>query len=162
MRTTRPPHPRRRSDRRASRAPVSSWIVLLVVPLLTAACATPWGDVTTFPPIGCSVEDADGTARSADVQVDADPVTIEAGDLSFGVGYRSHPDGRVLETTVRRPDGGVVEQVTYVVPGQTSLRNQFGAEREQLTGLHEVDPQGADRLLWSCTVGRGEDEGDGS
>lgn len=119
------------------------------------ACATPRSGVESFPPIVCAVEDADGGERLVTLEVDGTPSSVEVGDLAFGADYRSHESGRVLETTVRRSSGEVVERVTYHIPGRTSLNNQFGPERSRLTGQHELDAQDAGRILWSCSVGGG-------
>lgn len=141
------------------RGPTALWMHTLrwgFATLLSAtgvACTTARADLEAFPPVLCSVEDAEGTERHASVEVDGAPATVRAGDLAFEVGYRTQDDGRILETTIRRSSGEVIEQVTYLIPGRTSLRNQFGPEREELTGRHVVDPQAPGRLLWSCTVG---------
>lgn len=153
MRTPRPPFRSRGPTIRRGRYAATAAAV--AVAASAGACATPRGGVESFPPIVCAVEDADGSERSVTVEVDGTSSSVEVGDLTFGVDYRSHGSGRVLETSVRRSSGELVERVTYLVPGQTLLNNQFGPERSRLTGQHELDAQDAGRILWSCSVGRG-------
>lgn len=129
------------------------WVVLMLLAMLLGACMTARMRAEAFPPVVCSVEDAGGTEHLASVEVDGASATVQSGDLTFGVDYRSHPDGRILETTIRRSSGEVIERVGYLVPGRALLRNQFGPERAQLTGSHEIAPEGTDRLRWSCAVG---------
>lgn len=124
------------------------------------ACQTARVQVEAFPPIVCHVTGADGDEQTASVEVDGPPASLEVGGLTFGVEYRSRESGRVLEATVWRAPEEVVERVTYVIPGKTSLENEFGSGPSRLTGEHEVTPQGVDGLVWSCSVGRGAPSGE--
>ncbi|MBW3576583.1 MAG: hypothetical protein KY462_02360 [Actinobacteria bacterium] len=84
------------------------------------------------------------------------------GDLTFQVDDRPHPAGRVRETTIQRPSSEVIERVTHVVPGQSTLRDKFGADNRAVTGVHEGHSERSSAVRWSCsagTTGTSEDDG---
>lgn len=124
--------------------------------MLLGACDTAVQQSEEFPPIVCSVTGGGGQVETTTAQIDGEPGVIQAGDLTFAVDYRSGPDGRTIETSVQRASGEVIERVTYVVSGRTSLRNQFGSARAALTGEHELHPERASQVRWRCSVGVGE------
>lgn len=141
--------PGRSSHRRAG-------VAVAVLLVLASACSSPRTILESFPPITCSVLGTAGVVDSATVRINGDPQTIEVRDMVFTVDYRSHEQGRQLETSLRRSSGELVQRVSYVVPGRTALRNQFGSTRGALTGEHDILPGENTGLRWSCGVNQGE------
>lgn len=131
------------------------WLAVIVLVAVTA-CRSPRTVLESFPPVTCTVHEADAVAGTATVRVDGDPQVIELGDVVFRIEYRSREQGRQLRTTVERASGEILQRVSYVVPGRMALRNQFGPDRRALTGEHEILP-GEDEpaRTWSCGVDHG-------
>lgn len=131
-------------------------IAVLLVLVLASACRSSRTILESFPPITCSVLGTAGVVDSATVRINGDPQTIEVRDMVFTFDYRSHEQGRQLEASLRRPSGELAQRVSYVVPGRTALRNQFGSTRGALTGEHDILPAENAGLRWSCGVDQGD------
>ncbi len=110
-----------------------------------------------FPDIRCEVS-FDGSQEVVLLQSDAGIRTAEgpAASLIFTARYSSEqPEGRVLEVTVSaQGEETPRSKVTYPIPGDVALRNQFehGSTRA-ITGSHSVfNPATGDALVWFCAV----------
>lgn len=110
-----------------------------------------------FPDIRCEVS-FNGSQEVVVLKPDGQTRStgLPASSLVFNATYSAEPaEGRFLEVTVAaKGEETARSEVTYPIPGDAALRNQFEHESTRaMTGKHSVfSPLTGERLVWFCAV----------
>lgn len=132
--------------------------LLVHMSLAGVACGgSPLQRAEAFPDIRCVVA-FDASQEVVLLKPDGRTHTAEfpASSLVFNARYSADlTEGRFLQVTVEgRGEEAPRSQVTYPIPGDVALRNQFehGSTRA-VTGKHSVfNPASGESIVWFCAV----------